>query len=233
MCINDCNNLIDRDRFIYEEILIKSLGSPADLNKLVPSVESAYVLFRPRFRPRVSRLFLGDTITRATARVTSGACTRSCNPWKIINTRVTSPLSLSLPSDLRRQRSAELYVRSVRLVRNKWSRGTSRGMLFRYSSPSPTQACFNNAISFLGIFRLSSRGGTSLLMARLRETNSFSLFLMIVDWWRELEQKIRTCVIFYLSMYCVFLFKKFALKKRDEWAKCMLYLLRFYLAPIE
>lgn len=80
MCINDCNNLIGRDRLTYEVILIKSLGSPADLNKLVPSVESAYVLFRPRFRPRVPRLFLGDTITRATARVTSGACTRSCNP---------------------------------------------------------------------------------------------------------------------------------------------------------
>lgn len=47
--MSDCNNLIGHDRLIYEEILIKSLGSPADLNKLVPSVESAYVLFRPGF----------------------------------------------------------------------------------------------------------------------------------------------------------------------------------------
>lgn len=64
--MSDCNNLIGHDRLIYEEILIKSLGSPADLNKLVPSVESAYVLFRPGFVSASSRLFLGDTITRAT-----------------------------------------------------------------------------------------------------------------------------------------------------------------------
>lgn len=31
MCINDCNNLIGRDRLTYEEILIKSLRVPSRL----------------------------------------------------------------------------------------------------------------------------------------------------------------------------------------------------------
>lgn len=54
MCMSDCNNLIGHDRLAYEEILIKSLGSPADLNKLVPSAWGIRLcLISSRFRPRV------------------------------------------------------------------------------------------------------------------------------------------------------------------------------------
>jgi len=84
-----------------------------ELNKLVSSVQSAYISFRPGF-VRVSLLVYsigGYADMRAAARVTSGACTRSCNPWKIINTRslrLLSFFSLS-PFDSRCQRSARAF----------------------------------------------------------------------------------------------------------------------------
>lgn len=149
--------------------------------------------FVPVSSPRLSFISRRYHYACDGVRVTSGACTRSCNPWKIINTRVTPPpLSFSLPFRFAPSKKRR-RVRSVRLVCNKWSCGTTPwGVLFRCSSPSPTQACLNNAISFLGIFRLSSRGGTSLLMARLCETK-FLFFFITVDWWRESEQK-NTCM---------------------------------------
>jgi len=157
-------------------------------------------------------------ICAAAARVTSGACTRSCNPWKIINTRslrllsFSLFLSLSLSFDSRCQRSAR--VRSVWCVIN--DHAEPQGVLFRYSSASPTQACLNtllicyNAISFSGIFWLSSWGGMSLLMAwRLRAARSdtfisFFFSFVIVDGWREPEEY--ACVIFY--QYIAYFYKK-------------------------
>lgn len=150
----------------YTRGLIKSLGPQ---RTWINSFRERGILLKSHFVPvsSASLVYFSEIPIHAVARVTSGACTRSCNPWKIINTRSLRLLlfSLSLTPSLSPSPSPALSLSSICAVKEARARARARsvwcvindhagprGVLFRYSNPSPTQARLNNAISLPGNF---------------------------------------------------------------------------------
>lgn len=123
ICMGDCNNLIGHNR-LHKDCwtLIKSL----EPQRTWTNSFWAWNPLMSHFVPVSSASLVYFSKIHAAARVTSGACTRSCNPWKIINTRSLRLLSFSLPVDSIWFAPSKKRACSVRLVRNKWSCGTAR-----------------------------------------------------------------------------------------------------------